>query len=336
MKVRDVFPAWMRILKGQRPLLSLEITKECPLRCPGCYAYEFGHLAEAGPLRDLSDFRGDALVSGVLTLLRRYRPIHLSIVGGEPLVRYRELEVLLPQIERMGIEVQLVTSAVRPIPAAWANLPNLHLVVSIDGLQPEHDRRRAPATYDRILKHIAGHKLIVHCTITRQLLQRPGYLEEFTAFWSGRDEVRKIWFSLFTPQQGDELEERLTPDDRRAVVREITRIRDKFPKLYMPDVVLDGYLHPPANPDDCIFAQTTACVSADLTTKITPCQFGGKPVCTECGCVASAGFASIGKYKLGGLVRVSDIFRASKNLGEALASGRGYALRPGSAELPSA
>ncbi len=301
--------------------MSLEITRECPLRCPGCYAYEPDHLGDAGPLRQLTDLKGPALVEGILALVRRHRPLHLSIVGGEPLVRYRELEILLPKLAAMGIEVQLVTSAVRPIPTAWANLPNLHLVVSVDGLQPEHDRRRSPATYDRVLQNIAGHQIIVHCTVVRQLLRRPNYLREYARFWSERPEVRKIWFSLFTPQQGQQSEERLSSQDRADVLGELAVLRASFPKVYMPDVVLDGYSRPPARPQECIFAQTTTCISADLATAITPCQFGGKPVCTECGCIASAGLASIGKYKLAGLVPVSDIFRLSKQLGERFTRG---------------
>jgi len=54
------------------------------------------------------------------------------------------------------VEVQLVTSAVRPIPPEWAKINALHLVVSIDGLQPDHDKRRAPASYERILQNIVG------------------------------------------------------------------------------------------------------------------------------------------------------------------------------------
>src|SRR5258706_344623 len=159
MSLADVVPAWGKILRGYNPLLSLEITRECPLRCPGCYAYEPDHLGASGPLRQLRDYKGDALVSGVLALVRRFRPIHVSIVGGEPLVRYRELGVLLPKLADMGIEVQLVTSAVRPIPAEWRNVRDLHVVVSVDGLQADHDKRRAPATYDRILNHIAGQQV---------------------------------------------------------------------------------------------------------------------------------------------------------------------------------
>lgn len=318
MKRTDIVRAWGSILRGRRPLLSVEITRECPLRCPGCYAYEPAHLGTAGPLRQLTDFRGEDLVAGVLALVRRFRPLHLSIVGGEPLVRYRELDVLLPKLNAMGVEVQLVTSAVRPIPLAWKDLPNLHLLVSIDGLPPEHDKRRSPATYDRILRHIVGHRIIVHCTITRQQIQRPDYLSDFARFWSEREEVRKIWFSLFTPQREQETEERLTPGDRISAVAELSRLRGSFPKIDMPNVVLEGYLHPPTSPQECIFAQTTTCLSADLATRIVPCQFGGEPVCAECGCIASAGLASIGKYKLAGLIPVSGILAISRRIGHCL------------------
>jgi MoaA/NifB/PqqE/SkfB family radical SAM enzyme len=317
-----ILPGWGRILSGRTPLLSLEITKECPLRCPGCYAYQPDHLGEGVALRQLTDLRGNDLVERVLALARKLRPIHISIVGGEPLVRYRELDRILPQLGKMGIEVQLVTSAVRPIPANWAALRHLHLVVSIDGLQPEHDKRRAPATYVRILQHIAGHRIIVHCTTTRQMLARPRYLAEFCRIWSARPEVHKIWFSLYTPQEGEISEERLTPDDRIEAVRQITALRPAFPKLYLPDVVLNGYVRPPQSPSECIFAQITTCISADLETPITPCQFGGRPACSECGCIASAGLASIGKFRIAGLVPVSSIVTLSRNIGTARAEKR--------------
>ncbi len=309
-------------MRGQKPALSIEITRECPLRCPGCYAFEPGHLGGARPLRQLSDLQGEALVEGVLALVRRFRPLHVSIVGGEPLVRYRELSVLLPKLDLMGIEVQLVTSAVRPIPLAWRELRRLHPVISVDGLPAEHDRRRAPATYERILKHIAGHRLIVHCTITRQFLKRPDYLRDFTAFWSEREEARKIWFSLYTPQEGDASEERLTARDRIEVVRELRQLRLLFPKVDAPGGALESFLDPPRSPQECLFAQLTTCVSADLATRITPCQFGGRPVCTECGCMASAGLASISRFKIAGFIPVAGIYSLSQKFGKQVARGR--------------
>src|SRR6476646_9368798 len=225
MEKAQLLKAWGRIITVYYPFLSVEITRECPLRCPGCYAYEPEHLGEVGPLRSLADHKGDDLVEGVIALVHRYRALHVSIVGGEPLVRFRELDALLPRLSEMGVRVQLVTSAVRPIPIAWSNIKGLTLTVSIDGLQPEHDERRKPATYERILKNISGHRVIVHCTITRQMIGRERYFEDFASFWSDKPEVRKIWFSFFTPQRGVSAAETLSATERTSVLAELVRLR---------------------------------------------------------------------------------------------------------------
>ena len=316
MNKSEVFRAWGRILGGYSPSLSIEITRECPLRCPGCYAYEPEHLGEVGSLRSLADYKGQELVDGVLNLVQRYRPLHLSIVGGEPLVRFRELNILLPRLSEMRIGVQLVTSAVRQIPLGWSQIKQLHLVVSIDGLEPEHNARRKPATYDRILKNIQGHKITVHCTVTRQMTAQPKYFEQFLSFWSAKPEVKKIWFSLFTPQVGAVAEEILSSEDRAQVLTELIQLRRAFPKLYLPDSIVSGYLKPPQSPSQCIFARTTLSFTADLKNTVTPCQFGGKPDCTQCGCMASAGLKAIGDYRLVGLLPVRTIYEASDAIGK--------------------
>ena len=318
MEAKSVIRAWGQILTGYRPNLSIEITRECPLRCPGCYAYGDTHLGGDVVLRQLSDFKGQALVDGMLKVVREHRPIHLSIVGGEPLVRYRELDILLPQLTAMGVHTQVVTSAVRPIPAGWANMAKLQVVVSIDGLQPEHDVRRTPATYDRILKHIAGQHVTVHCTLTGQQA-RPGYVTEFTRFWAANPDVKRIWFSFYTPQQGEDSPERLRPEHRQLFVQEITDLYAQEPKLHdMIPSVVRGYLNPPQNPDECIFAKTTACISADLKKPITPCQYGGTPDCTQCGCMATVGLDALGEYRLGGVVPLKHIFNGSLAVGRAV------------------
>ena len=314
--MHGIIAAWGRILGGYEPSMSIEITRECPLHCPGCYAYGDDHLGGDLTLRQVRDFKGQELVDGVLKLVDQHRPLHLSIVGGEPLVRYRELNDLLPILSQRGIYVQVVTSAVREIPKEWAAIPNLHVTVSIDGLQPEHDARRTPATYDRILKHIVGHKIVVHCTVTRQQINRPGYLEEFLQFWSVKDEVRKIWMSLYTPQVGEVSAERLTAADRQRVVSDLMALRLKYPKLEAPKGMLDVYANPPQSPDECVFAKTTTTVSADLTTRITPCQFGGTPDCSSCGCIASAGLAAVARHQLWGFIPVGSIFTGSLKVGK--------------------
>ncbi len=317
MNKKDVFRAWGKILSGGYPSLSIEITRECPLRCPGCYAYEPEHLQQdVGLLRNLSDFKGDDLIENILKLVRKYKPLHLSIVGGEPLVRFRELEILLPKLSKMGIAVQLVTSAVREIPKAWAKIKDLFIVVSIDGLQPEHDVRRKPATYERILRNIADQTITVHCTITSQTAKRKGYYDEFLEFWSVRPEVKQVWFSLFTPQIGADDEEILTPEVREKILDELVSLKKKYPKLVMPKLVVEGYKNPPKSPDECIFARTTLNLTADLKSKVTPCQFGGTPDCSQCGCIASAGLAAVGSYKLFNIMPLRNIYSASDKIGK--------------------
>src|SRR5436305_6036717 len=104
LRIKPVLQTWGRTLVGRVPSLSIEITRECPLRCPGCYAYEDAHLGGGGiTLRTLNDSKGDQLVNGVLELVDRFKPLHLSIVGGDPLVRYRELQTMVPMLTARGV-----------------------------------------------------------------------------------------------------------------------------------------------------------------------------------------------------------------------------------------
>jgi MoaA/NifB/PqqE/SkfB family radical SAM enzyme len=316
VRVSEVLQAWGCILAGRSPSISIELTRECPLRCPGCYAYEDGHLGSSGvTLRQLVDFKGSALVQGTLRLVDEHRPLHVSLVGGDPMVRYRELEELLPELDRRGIHVQLVTSAFRAIPARWNALSRLNVVVSIDGLQPEHDERRKPATYERILKSVAGTKVTIHCTVTGQMMARPGYLEEFTKFWSARSETKRIWFSLFTPQQGAIAAEILTPVQRRRVIEELMGLRERYPLIDMHPRMIREFQNPPASPKECIFARTTLTFSADLKTRITPCQFGGNPDCSQCGCIASMGLAAVGHHQVLPGITAGNLFALSELVG---------------------
>ena len=317
MKASEVLQAWTSILAGRAPSLSIEITKECPLRCPGCYAFDAAHLGNDVQLRQLSDFKGDELVTRILAIIDEKKPLHVSLVGGDPLVRYRELDILLPEIDRRGIHCQVVTSAFRTIPVAWNDLKRLNVVVSIDGLQPEHDQRRKPATYERILKSIAGARVTIHSTITAQIAGRPGYLDEFLAFWSTRPEIQRVWFSLFTPQRGASDPEILSTAQRESVITDLRRLREQYPFIEMPDKLLHEMTAPPRSPEDCIFARTTETLSADLKTSISPCQFGGDPDCQQCGCIASMALAAVGHHRVAGPLTAGHLFLASDRIGKA-------------------
>ncbi len=315
MQTKDIISAWGRVLSGSVPLLSIEITRECPLKCPGCYAYGDDHLGGGVTLRTLSDQRGDALVEGVLDLVRRHRPLHVSLVGGEPLVRHRELSRILPQLSAMGVWAMVVTSAVIPAPLEWMSIPNFELAVSVDGLPEHHDVRRKPATYDRILRNIAGRRVNIHLTVTQPMLERDGYLQEYFDFWSGRPEVRHIWMSTYTPQIHERSPEMLTPESRTRLIALLPELRRRFPKLLLDSRTPNAFAHPPASPQHCSFARMSINYSADLTTRVEPCIFGGHPDCSQCGCAISVALHAIQDVKVAGPVRVHHLANASLRVG---------------------
>ncbi|MFB3814605.1 MAG: radical SAM protein [Terriglobales bacterium] len=311
LKVWEVLVAWGRILAGRAPMLSIEITKECPLRCPGCYAYNDNHLGGAVALRSLSELRGEALVNAVLDLVRKHRPAHVSLVGGEPLLRVRELNEILPRLSAMNVFSMVVTSAVAPIPAHWMQVPRFKVAVSVDGLPEHHDIRRRPATYERILKNIADRQVNIHLTITRPMLQSDGYLAEYFSFWNSRPEVARIWVSTYTPQKGEQSPEMLTRRDRSALFADMVNWRAAFPKVLINPDIIAAFEAPPPNPGACVFAKMSVNYSADMRTRVEPCIFGGEPDCATCGCASSIGLQSLRSVRLVGPLKAGHLLNSS-------------------------
>jgi hypothetical protein len=131
-------------------------------------------------------------------------------------------------------------------------------------------------------------------------------------FWSAQTQTKQIWMSIFTPQIGETSYEILPPEVRKRVIRELLELREAFPKLAMAKSLIEAYANPPSDPAHCIFARTTATVTADLKTLITPCQF------------ASAGFTAVGEYRLPWIgIRAGSIYNASLGIGALAAKLRG-------------
>lgn len=318
MNLLNVFQSWGKVLAGNIPMLSIEITRECPLRCPGCYAYGDAHLGEGGPnLRSVADYRGDELVNQILSLVDQHKPLQVSLVGGEPMMRHRELSRILPILSERGIYTMVVTSGVIPIPSAWTKLPKVTVAISVDGNPEDHDIRRKPATYERILRNIKDCQVNVHWTVVRKNLHEPGYMDRYLDFWNSRPEVHKIWVSVYTPQTGEESAERLLAQDRRILGDYFLSVGGKFPKLLMHRGLIDAFLTPPENPASCLFSKLSVNYTADLASRVEPCVFGGEPNCAECGCSMSMGMHWLGEYKVAGPLQAKHLIRGSLAIGSA-------------------
>ena len=230
------------------------------------------------------------------------KPLHVSLVGGEPLVRYRELDVLLPQLSQRGLYVQVVTSAVRPIPDR----------VGVDPAAADlRVDRRAAAGARRApdAGHLRSHPQAHRGPPDHRPLHGDAAADPARRLHRGiRAHVvgqRNVRVDLAEPlhaasrrgvrREAPARRSRARRRDAAAVARRASRSCRCRGRCSMP------IWSRPTHPSECIFAQTTECVSADLQTRITPCQFGGTPDCSNCGCMASAGLAAVGRHRLGGV-----------------------------------
>jgi len=168
----------------------------------------------------------------------------------------------------------------------------------------------------------------IHWVITRQMLDRPGYLEEYVAFWNVRPEVNRIWVSLYTPQIGEQSAEMLTRADRETLARELPLLTKPYPKLLINEGIAKTFLNPPNNPDECLFSKMSANYSADLKSRVEPCVFGGTPDCSQCGCAISSGLHWIRTVKVVGPLKVQHFVGGSIGVGLAVNRLRSGALVP--------
>lgn len=253
-------------------------------------AYGESHLGGGKTLRELSDFRGDVLVDGIIGLVRQHRPLHVSLVGGEPMIRHRELDRILAVLGDLGTFTMVVTSGVIPIPAHWMEIPRLVVAVSIDGLPEHHNVRRKPATYEHILANISGRRINVHWVITRPMLSRPSYLEEYVAFWNSQPEVNRIWLSLYSPQTGEQSAERLTAEDRERVARDLPQLQTNYSKLLIPHGMARAFLKPPKSRSNACSPKCRRIILPICVPKSSPASLEGIRI------AASAGVASAAHY----------------------------------------
>ncbi|MGE5357440.1 MAG: radical SAM protein [Bacteroidales bacterium] len=325
IRTRDLLKSWSKLLRGRTPLLSIEVTRECPLHCPGCYAYAEGHTGPGASLRDVRDYHGDELVRGLLALVERHDPIHVSLVGGEPLVRHRELGEVLPILSARGYVTLVVTSGVLPVPPECTRLPRVIVAVSVDGLPRDHDVRRQPATYDRILRNIEGCKVYLHWTVVRSHAEQPGYFEEYLAFWNARPEVDRILVSLYSPQRGEQTPEMLPVATRAAIADRLHQLSQTYKKLLAPRCIADAFAGPPASARHCVFARISRNYASDLETAVQPCILGGDPDCEQCGCAVSAALNGVADISLAGPLRVRHLINWSTGIASAVTFLRGTA-----------
>jgi radical SAM protein with 4Fe4S-binding SPASM domain len=135
--------------------VSFQLTYKCNLRCSHCYQW-----SEQGFFRDLSAVRRrtELDVAIVDDVLRATAPVRAKVFlwGGEPLVhsRFGEIAALLAADPRT---VTMCTNGLlleRNLDHLLA-LDDLNLLVSVDGLEADHDALRGRGTFARTVGNLS-------------------------------------------------------------------------------------------------------------------------------------------------------------------------------------
>ena len=146
-------------------------------------------------------------------------------------------------------------------------------------------------------------------------MERDGYLDEYLRYWTVRPEVERIWVSVYTPQKGERSREILTPEARARLLGTLPILKRRYPALVMPDGAIQALQSPPASPAACTFARISRNYSADLTTRVQPCFFGGEPDCSQCGCAISTGLHWLSERPLVSGLKIGHLIDASLAIG---------------------
>jgi hypothetical protein len=140
--------------------------------------------------------------------------------------------------------------------------------------------------------------------------------------------MNSLWVSVYTPQLGEQSAEMLTSEDREVMARQLISLRRQYPKLLLTEGMIRAFVHPPSNPEDCLFSKMSANYSADLQSRVEPCVFGGAPDCSQCGCAISSALHSIRTIKLAGPVKIDHFVRGSIGVGLLANRLRSHSVRP--------
>src|SRR5207253_7109111 len=121
--------------------------------------------------------------------------------------------------------------------------------------------------YDRILQNIARREVNIHWVVTRPMLERSNYFEQYVSFWNARPEVNRIWVSFYTPQKEEKSAEMRGAADRRFAAATLAELEKPYPKLSFHGGIARAALCPPEKTHDCVLAKMSANYSAYLRTR---------------------------------------------------------------------
>jgi Fe-coproporphyrin III synthase len=254
---------------------SIDVSKDCNLRCRHCYFFEEEHDSELSIeqwIAKLEEIRR--------TRSRREFPFFCCTwVGGEPLIR-RELIERGRKYFRHNV---VVTNGTIPLPD-W---PDVNWYISIDGDEGLHEWiRNKKGIYQKAMRNVQEHPelsvTIAYC-VTRQNAQ---CIEQVVKDWNEAG-ASHITFDFYTPIETIEDDLWLPFAERDRVLDLLVELRRVYGDFFViPERVfrLMRSENSKRVTDNCPFTKAAFNFGPDGVSK-GKCMMGEKADCDRCGCV---------------------------------------------------
>jgi sulfatase maturation enzyme AslB (radical SAM superfamily) len=267
---------------------SIDVSKECNLRCAHCYFFEQDYASELSVEEWVVKLEKLKRESSRL----EFPFFQCTWVGGEPLIR----KDLIERGRKYFAYNTVVTNGTIPLPD-W---PDVNWYISIDGDEETHERiRKKRGIYKRAMRNVAEHPnlavTVAYC-ITKSNVH---CLERAIIDWAEAGAAR-MTFDFYTPIAS--IEERCSDDDLFLPLKERDRVLDQL--IALKKIYGDFFVLPERTfrlmksavskqvTDHCLFAEKSFAFGPDGALK-EKCMMGPKADCDRCGCVVPFYMASL-------------------------------------------
>lgn len=236
-KVNHKSPHWTRGLLyyirsrilGLPPLVNIEFTKKCNAKCSFC---QYWQLDSSNELNDYGP------------IIKRFRPVTLSISGGEPLMR-KNYPDLIRGVRPYAHFISIVTNGALLNEQSAEKLLNAginHISVSLDYLSDNHDEARGvPGLYRHIsetVPHLTslGYKISFNTIIMESNLDQIIPIAHKAKEWGAA-----VSYSAFCALKIDDNEQMVREnrlEQLNAVVAELISLKRKLKNIRNSDYYL--------------------------------------------------------------------------------------------------